>query len=144
MYGISAALPSARAAVKAFSIVAADAVPGSCEGAPPRATRLVPEEAPLKDGSGIEPGQLGGHLVHVLVAAAAEDEDVITVPVTALAKQPGDRVRRLERRDDPLQPGQLTEGPQRLGVGRRFVPRPPRIAQEGVLRADAGVIEAGR
>src|SRR4051794_35362636 len=66
--------------------------------------------------SGIELRELGGCLSHVLVAAAAEGEDVVAL-CPSVFEEPGDRVRWLERRDDPLQAGELPEGAQRLGVG---------------------------
>ena len=52
-------------------------------------------------------------------------------------QQPGDRVRGLQRRDDPLQPRELAEGRQRLLVGDRDVAGAAGVAQVGVLGADA-------
>ena len=74
-------------------------------------------------GSAIAPSRVDD-LGQVLVAAAAEREDVSEVLVAApaqasagrsprpawLCQQPRDRVRGLERRDDPLEPRQLAEG----------------------------------
>ena len=53
-------------------------------------------------------------------------------------------MRGLERRDDPLQLGQPAERRERLLVGHRLVARAPGVAQPGVLRADAGIVQAGR
>src|SRR4029079_12368372 len=56
---------------------------------------------------------------------------------------PGDRVRALERRDDALEPGELAQRQQRLGVGYRHVPGAPGVAEHRVLGADARVVEPG-
>ena len=55
-----------------------------------------------------------------------------------------ERVRRLERRDDPLGAREPLEGVERLLVGAGDVLGPARVAQERVLGADAGVVEPGR
>ena len=54
------------------------------------------------------------------------------------------RVRGLERRDDPLEPGAPLERGERLVVGHRDVARAAGVAQPRVLGADARVVEAGR
>ena len=78
------------------------------------------------------------HLGEVLVAAAAEpDEDQLGVEVACA----GERVRRLERGEDALRPGEILERRERLFVRRGEVLRPAGVAQEGVLRADAGIVE---
>ena len=56
--------------------------------------------------------------------------------------RPGQRVGRLERRDDALRPGEAPERGERLGVGRADVLRAPGVAQERVLGPDPGVVEA--
>ena len=125
MYGISAARPSSRAAAKAAAI-RAPAMPHQPSSSP----------RPLDD------------LGQVLVAPAAES---VRTSIAARRserggvpfKQPGDRVRGLERRDDPLEPGELAEGAQRVVVGDRHVAGPAAVAQLGVLGADARVVEAG-
>ena len=53
-----------------------------------------------------------------------------------------DRVRGLERRDDPLEPREQLERLERLGVGRRDVLDALRVLPPAVLGADAGVVEA--
>ena len=56
----------------------------------------------------------------------------------------GDGVRRLERRDDALGLAQQPEAVQRLVVRDRDVRGAAGVLVEGVLRADAGVVEARR
>ena len=53
-------------------------------------------------------------------------------------------MRRLERRDDPLGLADPVEGCQSFSVGRSHVLGTPAVAQPGVLRADARVVEPGR
>src|SRR4051812_23835846 len=100
------------------------------------------EEAALVRKSGIELRELGGCLSHVLVAAAAEGEDVVALCPSVFEK-PRNRMRRLERRDDPLQAGELPEGAQRLGIGCADVGRAAGVPQVGVLGPDARVVEPG-
>ena len=52
-------------------------------------------------------------------------------------------MRRLESGQDPLQPGQLAEGPHGIVVGHSDVAGAAGVAQVGVLGADARVVEAG-
>ena len=59
-------------------------------------------------------------------------------------ERPGDRVGGLERRDDALQPRHGLERVERLRVGDRLVGGAAGVAQVRVLRAGAGVVEAGR
>src|SRR6476619_3828569 len=86
--------------------------------------------------SAIEGRELGSDLIHVLVAAARKRQAVEAVPAAALrprtrsggggvmlVEEPGDRVAGLERGDGALEPGELTKGPQRLGIGGGDVPR---------------------
>src|SRR4051795_9243573 len=53
-----------------------------------------------------------------------------------------ERMSGLECRDDPLEPRDLAEGRDRVVVGDRDVARAPGVAQPGVLRAGARVVEA--
>src|SRR5829696_9028951 len=94
MYGISA-VPSSRAAAKASAIRAGPVAAG--------AVRSIAIERPraLQD------------LGEVLVPAPAETQDVVTVGVVIVVEQPRDRVRGLQRREDPLETGQLAERAQR-------------------------------
>ncbi len=79
------------------------------------------------------------HDAEVLVPAAREpDEDHVAVEV----ERARERVRGLERGDDPFALGQQVEGGERLLVGRGHVLGPAGVAQEGVLGADARVVEA--
>ena len=57
----------------------------------------------------------------VLVAAAAHvhDQQVVLGQRRRQLDDVGERVRRLERRDDALEPGAQLEGVERLLVGRR-------------------------
>src|SRR4051812_32734810 len=115
MYGISAALPSWRAAPNAASI------------------RARPVEVRVR--SAIEALQALEGFGQVLVAAPAEADDVVP-GATRIVERPGDRVGGLQRRHDALQSRQLAEGEQRLGVGHRLVARPAGVAELGVLGAD--------
>ena len=77
----------------------------------------------------------------VLVAAAREaHDDQVGVEVV----DAGERVCRLERRDDPLGARQAVEGRERLVVGRRDVACAAGVAEERVLGPDARVVEPGR
>src|SRR5918999_2822837 len=82
-------------------------------------------------------------LGEVLVAAAAQTQERVALAPRRIPEQPGDRVRGLERGDDPLQSRELAECLQRLAVGDRLVASPPRVAKLGMLRADAGIVESG-
>lgn len=53
-------------------------------------------------------------------------------------------MRRLDRRDDALRAGEQAQGLHRGVVGDRAVLAAARVLQEGVLRADARVVQAGR
>ena len=57
---------------------------------------------------------------------------------------PGQRVGRLERRDDALGPAEELEGVDHLGVGDLLVAGPADGRQVGVLGPDTRVVEAGR
>ena len=79
-------------------------------------------------------------LREVLVAAPAEaDEDQVGVEVA----RAGEGMRRLERGDDPFRAREVAERGESLLVRRHAVLGAARVAEEGVLRADAGVVEAG-
>ena len=84
---------------------------------------------------------MGERLVEVLVAAPGEaDDDHVALQLG----RSGERVGGLERGDDPLRLGQPAEGVERLVVGRRAVLDAARVAQLGMLRPDARVVESGR
>src|SRR4051812_14356424 len=119
MYGINAARPSSLAARNAVATRSVPAIATSATG-------------PLHD------------LRQVLVASAGETEHVIPVVAPAVLQEPGDCVRGLQRRDDPLQLAELGECRERLRVGDGEVAGPARVAQVGVLGADAGIVEPGR
>ena len=75
-----------------------------------------------------------GHGGKVLVAAAREaDQDQLFLELDCLRE----RVRWLERRDDPFGLGQTAEGAERLFVTCADVLGPIRVAEECVLGADA-------
>src|SRR5947207_8662165 len=73
-----------------------------------------------------DPGgaSLSEDLGEVLVAAPAQ-ADQVAVGVAGLVQHVVERVRGLQRRDDPFEPRDLAEGRQRIGVGDRDVGRPP-------------------
>src|SRR5262245_45997998 len=118
MYGIRAALPSARAVAKAAAICC----------------------PPVTFVSAIEPSKGTQRLGQVLVTSAAKAHEVVFLRRTRSVsggfggtQQPCDRVCRLQRRDDPLQPRQLAEGTKRIGIADGLVPRAPAVAQLSVL-----------
>src|SRR4051794_22497654 len=83
----------------------------------------------------------GKDLGEVLVPAARQADQVEIA--LGLLEHPRDRVRRLQRRDDPLDRGQLVEGGDRLLVGDGLVARAAAVAQEGVLGPAARIVEPG-
>src|SRR5229473_7940469 len=52
-------------------------------------------------------------------------------------------MRRLQRRDDALKLAAKLKRRDSLGVGRREESHPAHVAEPGMFRADAGIIEAG-
>ena len=56
----------------------------------------------------------------------------------------GQRMRGFERRNDALELAQKMEGLERLVVGRRDIFRAAAFLEPGMLRPDAGIVEAGR
>src|SRR3954468_10993182 len=94
--------------------------------------------------SAIEGGELVGYLVHVLVAASAQREDVETGATGAFAQQPGDRVGGLERGDDPLESRELAERAQGLRIRGGLIGGPAGIPEEGVLGSHPRIVEPGR
>src|SRR5918999_1854625 len=115
-YGISAARPGAAANAAAI-----------------RSRPVSVTEAKLRE-----------HLGEVLVPAAGEAHQVERVGADGVVEGPGDRVRGLERGDDPLELADAAQRGQGLVVGHRDVAGAPAVAQVGVLGAGAGVVEAGR
>src|SRR3954452_22368003 len=81
------------------------------------------------------------HLGEVLVPAARAAHEVDRGVPRAHRVVQG--VRGLQRRDDALQPRHAAEGGQRVVVAHGDVGRAAAVAQPGVLRAGAGVVEAG-
>src|SRR4051794_30724843 len=79
-------------------------------------------------------------LGQVLVAAPTQAQQV-AVGVARDVEDVVERVRGLERRDDPLEPGDLAEGGQRVVVGDGDIARAAGVAQPGVLGPGAGVVE---
>ena len=68
-----------------------------------------------------------------MIAAAAQ--------FLAQLQRTGDRVRRLDGRDDSLGAAQQRERVHRLGVGDGPVLRAAGILQKRMLRADAGIVQ---
>src|SRR5215469_10457470 len=82
--------------------------------------------------------------IHVLVPPAAEtDEDAaLRAELPAQRSRVVKRMCGLQCREDPLQAAAHLEGGDRLLVGDGHVRRPLQVAQQRVLRPDAGVVEA--
>src|SRR3954451_7979323 len=85
----------------------------------------------------------GEHLGEVLVAPPRA-ADHVEARLGAGQERVVQRVGRLERRDDALEPRDPAERRQRVVVRHRHVLRPARVAQPRVLGPRAGVVEAGR
>ena len=83
--------------------------------------------------------------LQVLVAAAgeADEHDLVLAQLRRQLLDVGDGVRRLEGGDDALGAAQTLERRQRLVVRNRLVAGALAGLEVGVLRADAGVVEAG-
>src|SRR5574338_260533 len=86
-----------------------------------------------------------GHGVHVLVAPAGKihQQQLFLGQGRRQARCVGQGMGGFQGRDDALQPAQVVEGLQRLGIGHRDVFGAAAVLEPGVLRADAGVVEAG-
>jgi len=82
------------------------------------------------------------HLGHVLVASAAHAQQnrLVARPTAALRCDPADRVRGLQRRDDPLQPAQKLEALERLVSWRPPIEVGPIVAgyYRGYAELDPG------
>src|SRR4051812_12821134 len=95
----------------------------------------------------VSPGRLrrayagvGDDLAEVLVAPPGEaDDHQLGIEV----ERAGERVGALERRDDPLGSREPVQRGERLLVGAWQVHGPSRIAQRGMLGADARIVEPG-
>src|SRR4029077_5380852 len=79
------------------------------------------------------------HCGKVLVAAPGQADQVELA--VALREHPSERVRGLERRDDPLQARELAKARERLGVGHGLVARAAAVAQKRVLGPGARVVQ---
>src|SRR3954464_14241636 len=106
---------------KASSIVKALMAPPECGG--PRSPTYGRRGA----------GSRGQDLGEVLVAAARQADEVEVA--FGLLQHPRDRVRGLERRNDPVAGRELAERRDRLLVGHRDVARAAGVAQPCVLGA---------
>src|SRR6202008_2613877 len=83
---------------------------------------------------------------HVLIAATRKPE-YDNLVLRQFGRHPhdvGDGVRGFERGDDAFQLAAQLESGERLGIGRRKIFHPARIAQPGMLGADARIIETRR
>ena len=94
-------------------------------------------------GEGLDGLHHLGDRGHVLVAPAREPHQNEVVPAAA-PKDVRERVRGLERGDDPLGLRQHLEGGECLCVGRRLVVGAAAPRQPRVLRPDARVVETRR
>src|ERR1051325_4294130 len=88
----------------------------------------------------------GPHLRHVLVAAPAEihHHDLPAADRAAVAQQPAERMRRLQRGDDAFRLAQFVERLQREVVAAVVVLDAPDLLQVRVLGADGRIVEARR
>ena len=89
--------------------------------------------------------QQGLRLGDVLVAAAGQaDEDRAVRLCLGELQRMRERVGGFERAEDAFALGQRLERGERLGVGRADILRAAAVLEMRVLRADRGIIEAGR
>src|SRR5436190_9048352 len=79
---------------------------------------------------------------HILVAAPRQIHDDHAFERTAVAQQPSEGMRRLERRNDPLRFAQLVEGLEREVVAAVVVLDAPSALQLRVFGSDRWVIES--
>src|SRR6266540_3345241 len=87
---------------------------------------------------------MGEDLGQVLVTSSAQRHERRAALRGRALRYPGDRVGRLEGRDDPLEPRKLSEGRESILVRDRLVADPSDVAQVGVLGPDAGIVEPSR
>ena len=82
----------------------------------------------------------------VLVAATTEAKQHCARlgPASGFAIDPGDRVRRLERGNDALEPSEQPECRESLVIVDRIVLHSSGIVQPAVFRPDAGIVKTGR
>src|SRR5688572_18577527 len=82
----------------------------------------------------------------VLVAAPAHihHEEIVARERRRQSLDESERMRRLERWDDALEPRRHLEGVERLLIGDGNIFHPAGISEPGMLRSDAGIIEARR
>src|SRR5690242_20741942 len=126
-YGISAARrPLARALANASAMVS------------------IPVGAPITVIGTWPPSALAHRLERlgqVLVAAPGQaDEIKLGVRV---GQRPRDRVRALQRGNDPLQPRRALERVERLRVGDREVAGAALVAQPGMLGTRSRIVQSG-
>src|SRR6516164_7716803 len=95
--------------------------------------------------SSLSPFQISRHARQILVAASGQVDhhEMILRLLRRQIHHPCQRMRGFERGDDAFEPRAQLERGQRLLVRRRKVLHPLDVVEPGVLRADAGVIEAG-
>src|SRR5260370_9821769 len=87
-----------------------------------------------------------GDGIDILVAAAREvdDHQVVLGFLRRELRDPGERVRGLERRNDAFEPRKKLESVERLLVGSGKIFDAAGLVEPAMLGADAGVIDAGR
>src|SRR5690606_511301 len=122
MYGISALRPAARSRSKVATM-----------------------RGFIGTASELDAGPLG-HGVHVLVSPAGQidQDELVGRHLRRDAHGPGDRVRRLQRRDDALDAAAVVECGERLVVVDDDVACPAGVLEPCMLGTDAGVVETGR
>src|SRR3954447_13108949 len=113
----------------------------SSEGKPPIRYGMSAAALPWPAKASAMRSAPGKDLGEVLVPAARQADEIEVAG--RLLEDPGDRVGGLERRDDPLDRGELVERGDRLLVGDRLVARATAVAQPRVLGPAARVVEAG-
>src|SRR5689334_16093111 len=80
--------------------------------------------------------------IFVAAPAQTDQDDCVGRKASSAAPDPGERVGRFQRRDDPFEAGELLKCIERLGVGRSLVADSAGISEVAMLGANAGVIES--
>jgi ABC-type dipeptide/oligopeptide/nickel transport system permease subunit len=118
-----------------------------CGAVAGRAAPAAPasSQPPLRFALRYSVAQRLAHDVHVLVAATGEvdEDDLVRVQRLRQVRGVKDGVRGLQRRDDAFRLAEEREAFQGFAIGYRDVFGAARVLVEGVLGANAGIIQAG-
>src|SRR5690606_37947849 len=140
MKGIRALRPSARRRAKAESMRLIAGAPGSAR-AGARGTGKTCRRRPASEFDAFARGD-GVHVLVPTTGQVAQHQLVLRQLARQLDRL-GHRMAGFQRRQDAFGPGQAMEGFQCLLVGDPDVLGTAAVLEESVLRADAGIVQAG-